>query len=187
MLPFINPTSIHPLPRPPLVAFPGLSPSFTSFRCRAVGDNTFPSSWLISTADSITVGDGSSGNTVSGVASSSKKTKINAKEKWSRDRESYFDDDDVLPLPMTYPNSSPVSPEKIDERLKCDPITEDCKPMVYEWTGKCRSCQGSGFVSYYNKRGKETICKCIPCQGIGYVQNITARNNIDVMEDLDNG
>ena len=27
--------------------------------------------------------------------------------------------------------------------------------MVYEWTGKCRSCQGSGYVSYYNKRGKE--------------------------------
>ena len=41
--------------------------------------------------------------------------------------------------------------------------------MVYEWTGKCRSCQGSGFVSYYNKRGKETVCKCIPCLGIGIV------------------
>lgn len=39
--------------------------------------------------------------------------------------------------------------------------------MVYEWTGKCRSCQGSGSVSYYKKRGKEVICKCIPCQGIG--------------------
>lgn len=46
---------------------------------------------------------------------------------------------------------------------------QDCKPMVYEWTGKCRSCQGSGFVSYYNRRGKETICKCIPCLGIGTI------------------
>lgn len=41
--------------------------------------------------------------------------------------------------------------------------------MVYEWTGKCRSCQGTGLVSYYNKRGKETICKCIPCLGIGNI------------------
>ena len=41
--------------------------------------------------------------------------------------------------------------------------------MVYEWTGKCRSCQGSGYVSYYNKRGKEITCKCIPCMGIGTV------------------
>lgn len=41
--------------------------------------------------------------------------------------------------------------------------------MVYEWTGKCRSCQGTGFVSYYNKKGRETICKCVPCLGIGIV------------------
>ncbi|XP_010519324.1 PREDICTED: protein disulfide-isomerase SCO2 [Tarenaya hassleriana] len=92
-----------------------------------------------------------------------------------------------LPLPMTYPDSSPVSPEEIDRRLQCDPQVEDCREVVYEWTGKCRSCQGSGFVSYYNKRGKETICKCIPCLGIGYVQKITARKDIEVMEDLDNG
>ncbi|KAK6136900.1 hypothetical protein DH2020_029345 [Rehmannia glutinosa] len=138
----------------------------------------------------IRIGNGSSDNIGSGIASSndSKNTKIHAKERWSRDRESYLtDDDDALPLPMTYPNSSPVSPEEIDARLRCDPVTQDCKPMVYEWTGKCRSCQGSGLVSYYNKRGKETICKCIPCQGIGYVQKITARKDIDVMEDLDNG
>ncbi|XP_058097133.1 protein disulfide-isomerase SCO2 isoform X2 [Magnolia sinica] len=112
-----------------------------------------------------------------------------AKEKrWSRDRESYLADDaDALPLPMTYPDSKPVSPEEIDRRLQCDPVVEDCKEVVYEWTGKCRSCQGSGFVSYYNKRGRETICKCIPCLGLGYVQKITARKDIEVMEDLDNG
>ena len=38
--------------------------------------------------------------------------------------------------------------------------------VVYEWTGKCRSCQGTGYVDYYNKRGRIT-CKCIPCLGIG--------------------
>ncbi|KAF9619852.1 hypothetical protein IFM89_009603 [Coptis chinensis] len=122
----------------------------------------------------------------------SSNTRINAKKTkwwwWSRDRESYLaNDNDALPLPMTYPDSSPVSPDVIDSRLRCDPKIEDCKEVVYEWTGKCRSCQGSGFVSYYNRRGKETICKCIPCQGIGYVQKITARKDIDVMEDLDNG
>lgn len=115
-------------------------------------------------------------------------TKVNAKERWSRDRESYLtDDDDPLPLPMTYPDTSPVSPDVIDRRLRCDPMIEDCKEVVYEWTGRCRSCQGSGYASYYNKRGKEVTCKCIPCQGIGYVQKITARKDIDVMEDLDNG
>lgn len=116
-----------------------------------------------------------------------KKTKVNAKERrWSRNRESYLaDDSDALPLPMTYPDTSPCSPEEIDRRLQCDPIIEDCKQVVYEWTGKCRSCQGTGLVSYYNKKGKETICKCIPCAGIGYVQKITLRTDIDVMVDLD--
>eukprot|EP00268_Persea_americana_P066687 TRINITY_DN9111_c0_g1_i2.p1 TRINITY_DN9111_c0_g1~~TRINITY_DN9111_c0_g1_i2.p1 ORF type:complete len:188 (-),score=24.39 TRINITY_DN9111_c0_g1_i2:37-600(-) len=92
----------------------------------------------------------------------------NAKEKkWSRDRESYLaDDSEPLPLPMTYPDSTPVPPEEIDRRLSCNPQTEDCKEVVYEWTGKCRSCQGTGLVSYYNKKGRETICKCIPCLGI---------------------
>uniref|UniRef100_A0A7N0T3D6 Protein disulfide-isomerase SCO2 n=1 Tax=Kalanchoe fedtschenkoi TaxID=63787 RepID=A0A7N0T3D6_KALFE len=130
------------------------------------------------------VGSGSGGSWSGGGGGG---VKANAKERWSRDRESYLtDDDDALPLPMTYPDTSPVSPEEIERRLQCDPKVEDCKEVVYEWTGKCRSCQGSGYVSYYSKRGKETICKCIPCQGIGYVQKITARKDIEVMEDLDN-
>ncbi|KAL9244988.1 hypothetical protein vseg_018699 [Gypsophila vaccaria] len=113
---------------------------------------------------------------------------VRRERKWSNERESYLtDDSDALPLPMTFPESTPVSSDEIDRRLRCDPKTEDCKTVVYEWTGKCRSCQGSGFVSYYNKRGKETTCKCIPCQGIGYVQKITARSNIDLMENLDDG
>lgn len=33
-------------------------------------------------------------------------------------------DDDALPLPMTYPNTSPVSPDEIDRRLQCDPVVE---------------------------------------------------------------
>ncbi|KAK4437880.1 protein disulfide-isomerase SCO2 [Sesamum alatum] len=180
---------------PPIVSFPVHSLPTTSFRCRAAASSADPRSWFnfsaASDAASIGIGSGSSDKVGSGIASSpssNKNTKINAKEKWSRDRESYLtDDDDALPLPMTYPNSSPVSPEEIDKRLKCDPEIQDCKPMVYEWTGKCRSCQGTGLVSYYNKRGKETICKCIPCLGIGYVQKITARTDIGVMEDLDNG
>lgn len=54
-------------------------------------------------------------------------TKVNAKERWSRDRESYLtDDDDPLPLPMTYPDTSPVSPDVIDRRLRCDPLIEVC-------------------------------------------------------------
>lgn len=191
MLP-INPTSIVPLSKPPIVSFPQyLSPSIAAFRCRAAADNAFPRSWFSSDAAAVRTGNTSPDNVGSGAASSSssnKNTKINAKERWSRDRESYLtDDDEPLPLPMTYPNSAPVSPEEIDKRLNCDAEIEDCKPMVYEWTGKCRSCQGTGLVSYYNKKGKETICKCIPCQGIGYVQKITARVDIDVMEDLDNG
>ncbi|XP_057982253.1 protein disulfide-isomerase SCO2-like [Malania oleifera] len=94
--------------------------------------------------------------------------KVNAKGKrWSRDRENYLaDDSDALPLPMTFPYSSPVLQDEIDRRLLCDPQVEDCNEMVYEWTGKCQSCQGSGFVSYYNKKGKKSVCKCIPCLGI---------------------
>ncbi|KNA15462.1 hypothetical protein SOVF_098020 [Spinacia oleracea] len=125
---------------------------------------------------------------VSGSSSSSSNNDepmLNGKieKKWSRNRESYlFDDSDPLPLPMTYPNTAPTSLEEIDRRLRCDPLTEDCKVPVFEWTGKCRSCQGSGYVNYYNKRGK-TTCKCIPCMGIGYVQKISARREFESMED----
>ncbi|KAK2434156.1 protein disulfide-isomerase SCO2 [Trifolium repens] len=129
------------------------------------------------------------GSAVTRRAGGNEWMRVKAKErKWSRNREGYmFDNGEPLPLPMGYPDSSPVSSEEIDKRLQCDPKLEDCKEVVYEWTGKCRSCQGSGYVSYYNKRGKEVTCKCIPCMGIGYVQKITARKDIDLMEDLGNG
>lgn len=50
---------------------------------------------------------------------------MHAKERWSRDRESYLTDDtDALPLPMTHPDSAPVTAEEIDRRLRCDPVVE---------------------------------------------------------------
>ncbi|ONH91575.1 hypothetical protein PRUPE_8G124000 [Prunus persica] len=190
----------------PSLFFSSSKPSSTRLRCRAAtGDLPrgpafprliqFPSAAADAAAVGVRIGQeaeldgGSARLRGGGSGSGSGGVKVNAMErKWSRDRESYLTHNgDPLPLPMTYPNTSPVSPEEIDRRLRCDPIVEDCKEVVYEWTGKCRSCQGSGFVSYYNKRGRETICKCLPCQGIGYVQKITARKDIEVMEDLDNG
>ncbi|MCD7448048.1 Protein sco2 mitochondrial [Datura stramonium] len=182
MLP-INPSSIVTPPRFSIATFSFPHPNTTSIRCNAALD---PSS---SSFNFRRISQGTAPVDKRTTTSNSKSTKTNAWEKpWSRNRESYLaDDSEPLPLPMTYPDTSPVSPDEIDRRLRCDPQIQDCKEVVYEWTGKCRSCQGTGFVSYYNKRGKETICKCIPCLGIGYVQKITARKDIDVMEDLDNG
>ncbi|KAJ9175323.1 hypothetical protein P3X46_013888 [Hevea brasiliensis] len=209
MLP-INPTYLF-FPSNPSPLLPLPSTATNSRRCYAAGDfgvgPTFPR-WFHFTsaavdAGSIRIGQDSDGATSApvdgsstspqrvgvGGSGSSGSIRANAREKkWSRNRESYLaDNEDALPLPMTFPDSKPVPPEEIDKRLRCDPEVQDCKEVVYEWTGKCRSCQGSGFVSYYNKRGKETICKCVPCLGIGYVQKITARKDIGVMEDLDNG
>ncbi|PKA50006.1 Protein disulfide-isomerase SCO2 [Apostasia shenzhenica] len=54
---------------------------------------------------------------------------------WSRDGQSYLaDDSDALPLPMTYPDSSPAAPEEIDRRLQCDPVIQvgflsECLPF----------------------------------------------------------
>lgn len=129
MLP-ISPTSIIPLSKPPIVSFPPLSHSVTAFRCRAAAaaDESPRRSWFnlsaASDAASIRIGNTSSDNVGYGAASSGN-GKVNAKEKWSRNRESYLTDaEDALPLPMTYPNSSPVSPDEIDKRLKCDPEIE---------------------------------------------------------------
>jgi hypothetical protein len=48
---------------------------------------------------------------------------------------------------------------------------KECRTVSYEWTGKCGSCQGTGLVSYFRKKGKETICKCVPCAGIGEIRS----------------
>ena len=139
MLP-ANPSSILSSPNPSVFSLPKFS--FSTVRCRAADLPAGPSfpRWLHLSAaadasagvrsnqdlDGVGVGgtaDGSarrsSGNVGGGV-------KVNAREKrWSRNRESYLaDDDDALPLPMTYPDSSPVAPEEIDRRLRCDPEVE---------------------------------------------------------------
>jgi hypothetical protein len=42
-------------------------------------------------------------------------------ERWSRDKESYLVDDvEPLPLPMTVPETHPMSREELDRRLSCD-------------------------------------------------------------------
>lgn len=143
MLP-ANPSSILYSSNPSIFSLPKFS--ISTVRCRAADLPAGPSfpRWLhlFTTADAsagvrskqgldgVGVGGGvgstadgsarrSSGNAGSGV-------KVNAWEKrWSRNRESYLaDDDDALPLPMTYPDSSPVAPEEIDRRLRCDPQVE---------------------------------------------------------------
>lgn len=43
---------------------------------------------------------------------------------------------------------------------------QDCKPVIYQWTGDCKACQGTGLVSFYRKR-HEVVSKCINCLGIG--------------------
>ncbi|OIS98223.1 protein disulfide-isomerase sco2, partial [Nicotiana attenuata] len=179
MLP-INPCSIFTPTRFTCSAFPFHPKTTISIRCHAAADppagpSSSSSFNFVSAADAASstgagrVSQNSDSTAPVEKRSSSKNTEVNGWERpWSRNRESYLTDDgEPLPLPMTYPNTSPVSAEEIDRRLRCDPQIEDCKEVVHEWTGKCRSCQGTGFVSYYNKRGKETICKCIPCQGIG--------------------
>lgn len=180
MLPVTNPSSIFsPFKKSPFLSLPSPS-SPSTVRCRAADPPAGPSfpRWLFNfpaaAVDAVSSGiprlNPDSGPVERRVANNkNNNTKVNAREKrWSRPGESYLaDDSDALPLPMTYPDTSPVSPEEIDRRLRCDPQVEDCKEVAYEWTGKCRSCQGSGLVSYYNKRGKETICKCIPCFGVG--------------------
>ncbi|KAK3001827.1 hypothetical protein RJ639_022235 [Escallonia herrerae] len=199
MLP-INPSSIFPPSKSSFLTLPILSPPSATIRCRAadlpVGPS-FPRRWFsfptaVDAPSSGRITYDSDGAAAAppiekrNAGNKNANIKVNAREKrWSRDRESYLaDDGDALPLPMTYPDSSPVSPDDIDRRLRCDPVVEDCKEVVYEWTGKCRSCQGSGYVSYYNKRGKEVVCKCIPCLGIDASRKMSNSRFLDIQYNL---
>lgn len=134
MLP-INPNPIFT--KPPTTTY--LTPPPTLLRTRAASDNLNWSFSFSAAADS--TGKLNNNEFVSPPMAVEKKrtrnlgndsnysstTKVNAKERWSRDRESYLtDDDDPLPLPMTYPDTSPVSPDVIDRRLRCDPLIEVC-------------------------------------------------------------
>lgn len=120
----VNPSSILSLPKLPIPTLPAPS---VCFRFRAAADNASPRTWFNfptaadAAAGRIAIGSGES-VAPGGAISSDKNSKVSAREKWSRDRESYLtDDDDALPLPMTYPNSSPVSSDEIEKRLNCDP------------------------------------------------------------------
>lgn len=139
MLP-VNPSSSFTPARPLKFNFtPKIYPAnlSTIFRCRVTPDfpagPSFPRWWFNfpTSAEATATGVGQSsdiGGSAGAAAerrntsTTNKNTKVNAKERWSRHRESYLtDNDDALPLPMTYPDSSPVSPEEIDRRLRCDP------------------------------------------------------------------
>ncbi|KAK4378429.1 hypothetical protein RND71_000291 [Anisodus tanguticus] len=144
MLPIVNPRSIFTPPSSSISTFPSLFPSHkpTFIRCHAAADPPAggPSSsrwWFNFGAAANAAASAASGvgrisqnsdeSADKRIGNNIKKTKVNAKERrWSRNRESYLADDrDPLPLPMTYPNTSPCSPEEIDRRLQCDPIFED--------------------------------------------------------------
>lgn len=138
MLP-VNPSSIFAPSKPPIFTLSTPTPRHftTVIRCHSAADPpagpSFPRSWFnFAAADAAaSPGSGRIGLNSDGAAASpaekrvagnGKTTKANAKERWSRPRESYLtDNDDALPLPMPYPDTSPVSPEEIDRRLRCDP------------------------------------------------------------------
>nr|GMD90402.1 calmodulin-like protein 1 [Ipomoea batatas] len=138
MLP-VNPSSIFAPPKPPIATLSTVTPRHftTVIRCHSAADppasrpwfNFFAAADAAASPGSGRIGLNSDGAAASPVekrvASNGKTTKANAKERWSRNRESYLtDNDDALPLPMTYPDTSPVSPEEIDRRLRCDPKVE---------------------------------------------------------------
>lgn len=112
---------------PSLVFLPRLPPS-RSFRCRATADIPLGDGVRIprepeSTSDSarsrdVSVAAGAGGK---GEAGKWRKRRL----LWSKSGVSYLvGNDDALPLPMTYPDTSPVSPDEIDRRLQCDPVVE---------------------------------------------------------------
>lgn len=102
--------------------------SRTSFRCFAAAGEAptgptfrkwfqFPTT--TTTSDNVYGGGARFGQEISYEAPAGSSIKV---KKWSRDTESYLtNDDEPLPLPMTYPDTSPVGPEEIDKRLRCDP------------------------------------------------------------------
>lgn len=119
MLPLINPRSIFTPPNSSISTVSLLTRHKPTFiRCYAAADSAAPGFGKISqNSDEIA-------NKRIGNNNIKKNTKVNAKERrWSRNRESYLaDDSEALPLPMTYPDTSPVSPDEIDRRLRCDPV-----------------------------------------------------------------
>ncbi|CAI0556955.1 unnamed protein product [Linum tenue] len=251
-----NPSSLF-FPSKPTSLTP-LSPAGpTSLRCFAVGGDVpagpdfprwFPfisSSSAAADAASIRIGkdsDGGGGGVgygsggVDGGLSQRRSngglsgSRLNAREKkWSRNRDSYLvDDEDVLPLPMSYPNTKPVTPEEIDKRLRCDTeieaskVPRTCKaenfyvlrhnrvngvsmvPVCEFHFWNCRIAgkwfmnglesagvaKGQGMSVILTREGRRLSANACLAKGsinVGYVQKITARKDIEVMENLDNG
>ncbi|CAK9224934.1 unnamed protein product [Sphagnum troendelagicum] len=141
-------------------------------------DPTFPNQADFPSFERPSIGLGRKSQSAGGYGDGDREMKAWAKENWHKETESALSGDKPLPLPMTYPNSEPISKAEFDAMLQCDPELQDCKSVVYQWTGKCERCQGTGEVSFYRKQGKEVISKCIACLGIGYVQKITLRENM---------
>ena len=149
------------------------SAKLSALRCRASAADvtptgpTFPRKWfqfpsISSSSAEISIGIGIDSDSAAndGPARRAGKNggKVNAKEKkWSRDRESYLtDDSDALPLPMTYPDSSPVPPEVVDQRLQCNPVVEvfiSYLLCLFQWKILCKEFS---LVASQKKRFK--IC-----------------------------
>ncbi|KAJ0264450.1 Protein disulfide-isomerase SCO2 [Hirschfeldia incana] len=112
--------------RPPLVFLPRLPPP-RSFRCRAAADIPLNDGIRIPREPDST-SDSAKSRDVSAAAAGGNGEPGKWRKRrllWSKSGVSYLvGDDDALPLPMTYPDTSPVSPDEIDRRLQCDPVTE---------------------------------------------------------------
>ncbi|MCO5592943.1 hypothetical protein L7F22_046947 [Adiantum nelumboides] len=91
--------------------------------------------------------------------------------KWLRDDESALRRNEPLPLPMAYPGSAPAR-EDVESMKNCDPEIKDCRDVIYQWTGECSRCQGTGDITYHNREGRELIWKCITCLGLDYAGDL---------------
>lgn len=103
---------------------------------------------------------------------------------WPKHDESALNKCEPLPLPMVYPGATP-NPLEVKQMKECNPEKTDCQDVLYQWTGKCSRCQGTGEVSYFRKKGREVICKCIACMGLGYVHKMTRRTDIELSDGMD--
>ena len=135
-----NPSSLS-FPSKPSLSFP---PSPSNFRCRAAagdlsaGPSSFPR-WFQSLASAAGIavgvrigqesdrGTAAEGGVTARRGGGNDGLRVNAREKkWGRNGDSSLgDDNDALPLPMTYPDSSPVSPEEIDKIMEAPIIATE--------------------------------------------------------------
>lgn len=103
--------------------------------------------------------------------------------RWHRDDESALSRSEPLPLPMTYPGSAPARAE-VEKMKNCDPEIKDCRDVIYQWTGECSRCQGTGSVNDQKRKGRDVIMQCITCLGLGHVHKVTLRTDIAIVEEV---